>query len=301
MSDTRETILSLKKQENAIILAHNYQPGEVQEIADFNGDSLELARRCLDVAEETIVFCGVYFMAETAKILNPGKTVLLPSEDAGCRMADMADAQSLKEYREKHPDTTVVCYINSTAEVKALSDVCVTSSNALTVVRKLAAKRVLFVPDRNLGSWIAKQLPDTEFDLWPGYCYVHDEITRGNLLEARRNHPGVEIIVHPECPPEVSEAADRVLSTGQMRSYISRSDGESFIIGTEEGMLYRLASDNPGKTFYPVKTSCICEDMKRITLPVLEASLQTGRHRMEVDPAVATDAKRAIDRMLELS
>ncbi len=296
-----QTINSLKKERNAIILAHNYQPAEIQNIADFNGDSLELARKCLTVSEDTIVFCGVSFMAETAKILNPEKTVLLPAKDAGCRMADMAAPEKLAAYRDEHPDATVVCYINSTAEIKALSDVCVTSSNALTVVKKLSSKKILFVPDQNLGGWIAQQLPDKKFDLWPGYCYVHNDITEEHITKARKEHPDAELIVHPECKVEISLMADKVLSTGKMRTYIQDSDKKEFIIGTEEGLVYRLQQDNPDKIFYTVKESCTCDDMKKITLETLKSSLQENSYSIQVNLKTALQARKAIERMLELS
>lgn len=300
-NSTSERIHALKNGKNAIILAHNYQPPEIQDIADFNGDSLELARRCLNVQEDTIVFCGVSFMAETAKILNPARTVLLPVEDAGCRMADMARGETLAAYKEKNPGTKIVCYINSTAEIKALSDVCVTSSNAVSVVQSLNARRILFLPDKNLGAWVAAHLPDTEVDLWPGYCYVHNQITADDIETARREHPDAEVIVHPECPPDITHLADEVLSTGQMRTYVKDASATEFIIGTEEGMLHRLRSDNPGKEFFPARQSSICDDMKKITLESVEESLRKSQYPVTVQDNVALNAKRAIDRMLELS
>lgn len=296
-----QDIQKLKQEKNAIILAHNYQPGVIQELADFNGDSLELARKCLEISEETIVFCGVSFMAETAKIINPEKTVLLPEPSAGCRMADMADPVKLKEYRDAHPDTDVVCYINSTAEIKALSDVCVTSSNALDVVKKMNSKRVLFVPDQNLGGWIAEQLPETEFDLWPGYCYVHNDISEDHIKQARIDHPQAELIVHPECKIEISRLADKVLSTGKMRTYIANSSSKEFIIGTEEGMVYRLQKDNPEKSFFLLKPAMICDDMKKITLEKLYSALKETQYQVTVPEETAQKARKAVDRMLDLS
>jgi quinolinate synthase len=301
MSELVDKINKLKKEKNAVILAHNYQPGEIQDIADFNGDSLELARKCVSIKEDLIVFCGVFFMAESAKIINPSKRVLLPDLNAGCKMADMATGTKVRDYKEANPETTIVCYINSTAEVKAYSDVCVTSSNALEVIKKLNTKKIMFLPDQNLGGWVSRQLPEIEFELWPGYCHVHDDMTSEHIQSARATHPAAEVIVHPECKVEISDLADKVLSTGKMRKYIADSNNEEFIIGTETGMVYRLQTDNPNKKFHPLKTNAVCGNMKKITMQKLYDSLLNNQYDIQVDDEIARNAKKPIDLMLDLS
>ena len=290
----------LKRERNAIILAHNYQPGEVQDIADFTGDSLELARKAATVREEVVVFCGVHFMAETAAILNPRKTVLIPTPDAGCPMADMITGDQLRGLKAKHPSAKVLCYVNSTAEIKAESDCCVTSSNALDVARAYPAdQEIIFVPDQHLGAFTAERL-GREFILWPGYCPTHAWMTEGQVRLARAAHPGAPVLVHPECPKPVRDAADHVLSTGGICNYARESGVPLFIIGTETGILHRLQKENPGKTFVPLLESAICPNMKKTTLEKVLWSLRDNETVVTVPEPVASRARRAIEAMLEV-
>ena len=296
--DLQSEIKVLKQTRDAVILAHNYQPGEVQDIADFTGDSLELARKAATVRENVIVFCGVHFMAETAAILNPGKTVLIPTPDAGCPMADMIDGGQLRELKAKHPDAKVLCYVNSTAEIKAESDCCVTSSNALDVARSYpAGQEIIFVPDQHLGSFTAEQL-GRRFILWPGFCPTHARMTDGHIRLARAAHPGAPVLVHPECPKAVRDAADHVLSTGGMCRYVQGRAETCFIIGTETGILHRLRKENPGKTFVPLLETAICPNMKMTTLENVLWSLRDNQTIVTVPEPIATRARRAIEAML---
>lgn len=296
-----EKILKLKKERNAVILAHNYQIGEVQDIADFNGDSLQLARKCTEVDADVIVFCGVHFMAETAAILNPNKTVLLPDERAGCPMADMADAEGVRKMKADHPDAQVVCYVNSTAGVKAESDLCCTSANAAAVVGSIPADvPVIFVPDQNLGSWVAEKLNRDNIILWPGYCPVHQRMTVKQIEEVRAEHPNAELICHPECPKHIRDLADAVLSTGQMCTYAQDSAAAEFIIVTEIGLIHRLQNENPAKKFYPVSDKACCCDMKLITLEKILWALEEMEHIVTVDPEVSSKALKSINGMLSI-
>ena len=291
-------ILKLKKERNAVILAHNYQRAEVQEIADFTGDSLELARKATQVEADVIVFCGVYFMAETAAILNPSKTVLIPDPDAGCPMADMINGEQLRALKAKHPNAKAVCYVNSTAEVKAECDMCVTSGNAEKVMRTFAPDdEIIFVPDQHLGGHIAAKL-GRRYELWPGYCPTHAMLTAAKIEEARKAHPGAIVMVHPECAKDVRDAADQQLSTGGMCAFARESDAREFIVGTEVGILHRLRKENPGKAFYPVTERLICPNMKKTTLDSLHAALAEMKTRVVVPQEIAIRAKRAIDAML---
>lgn len=295
-----QDILDLKKKKNAIILAHNYQPPEIQDIADFTGDSLNLSRKAADTDADLIVFCGVHFMAETAKIISPRKKVVLPDPSAGCPMADMITAEQLREFKAKHPGCPVVCYVNSTAGVKAESDVCCTSSNAVKVVLSLPRdKTVLFVPDRFLGAWVKKQ---TGYDIisWNGFCPTHYRVTPEMVSEARKKHPAAVVLAHPECPGGVCDLADAVLSTGQMLEFVNKSDKKEFIIGTEKGILHQLEKRNPGKAFYLVTKDLICPNMKRITLEKLFTALREETREITVAETVADRARRAIDKMLAL-
>ena len=247
MQTTAEEIAALRRERNAVILAHNYERPEVQDIADFTGDSLELARKAAAVEADVIVFCGVYFMAETAAILNPSKKVLIPDETAGCPMADMITGAQLRELKAQHPDAAAVCYVNSTAEVKAECDICVTSGNAERVMATFPKDReIIFVPDRHLGSHIAEKL-GVSYILWPGYCPTHARLTAKQVAAARAAHPGAPVLVHPECPKEVRDAADERLSTGGMCAFARTSPAQEFIVGTETGILHRLRQENPGK------------------------------------------------------
>ena len=294
-------IQELKKARNAVVLAHNYCRAEVQDAADFTGDSLELARRATQVDAETIVFCGVYFMAETAAILNPGKTVLIPDPTAGCPMADMITGAQLRELKAKHPGAKAVCYVNSTAEVKAECDICVTSGNAERVMRTFdAAQEILFVPDQHLGGHVAGLL-GRRYVLWPGYCPTHQMITAKSLADARAAHPGAVVLVHPECAKDVRDAADHALSTGGMCAFARESAAREIIVGTETGILHRLRTENPGKRFYPVAERMVCPNMKKTTLENLAASLRELKTRVVVPDEIATRARRAVEAMLAVA
>ena len=300
MQSIVDEIKRLKAERKAVILAHNYCRPEVQDVADFTGDSLELARRATQVEAEVIVFCGVYFMAETAKILNPSKTVLIPDRTAGCLMADMITAAQLRELKAKHPGAKAVCYVNSTAEVKAECDMCVTSGNAEKVMRTFGPdEEILFVPDRHLGGHIAGLL-GRRYELWQGYCPVHAALTAEAIAAARKAHPGAIVMVHPECSKEVRDAADQLLSTGGMCKFAKESPAKEFIVGTEVGILHRLRRENPDRTFYPVSETLSCADMKKTTLENLRDALKEGRHEVVVPAEIADRARRAIEAMLKI-
>ena len=295
-----EEIALLKKERNAVILAHNYTRGEVQDIADYTGDSLELARRATQVDADVIVFCGVWFMAETAKILNPAKTVLIPDPSAGCPMADMITGAQLRELKAQNPGAKAVCYVNSTAEVKAECDICVTSGNAEKVMSRFAPdEKILFVPDQHLGGHVSGLL-NRSYTLWPGFCPIHAAITVESIEIARRLHPGAPVLVHPECSKDVRDAADHQLSTGGMCQFARESDAKEFIVGTEVGILHRLRKENPGKIFHPVSEKIVCSDMKKITLENLAGCLREMKHEVAVPEEISTRAKRAIDAMLAI-
>jgi len=295
-----EEIRSLQKKRNAVILAHNYQPAEVQDLADFTGDSLELARKATDIQADVIVFCGVHFMAETAAILNPGKTVLLPAADAGCPMADMITGDQLRDLKAKHPGAKVLCYVNSTAEIKAESDCCVTSANAVAVAKAFAPdQEIIFVPDRHLGSYTAEKL-GRSFILWPGFCPTHARMNERQIQASRSAHPGAPVLVHPECPKPVRDAADAVLSTGGMCRYVLGRAEPAFIIGTETGILHRLQCENPSKTFYPLLEEAVCPNMKKITLEKVLWSLRDMQTVIAVSEPIAFPARRSIEAMLAI-
>ncbi len=296
----QEEIRKLQKERNAVILAHNYQLGEVQDIADFTGDSLELSRKATDIQAAVVVFCGVHFMAETAAILNPGKTVLLPAADAGCPMADMITGDQLRELKTQHPGAKVLCYVNSTAEIKAESDCCVTSSNAVAVAQSFAPdQEIIFVPDRHLGSFTAEKLGRT-FILWPGFCPTHARMTEAHIRIARAAHPGAPLLVHPECPKPVRDAADAVLSTGGMCRYVLGRSEPAFIIGTEVGILHRLRRESPDKAFYPLLEQAVCPNMKKITLEKVLWSLRDMQTVITVPEPTASLARRSIEAMLAI-
>ncbi|MBR4651745.1 MAG: quinolinate synthase NadA [Kiritimatiellae bacterium] len=298
MTDIAEEIKVLKAQRGAIILAHNYERPEVQDAADFTGDSLELARKATQVDADVILFCGVYFMAETAAILNPGKTVLIPDETAGCPMADMITGGQLRALKAEHPGALAVCYVNSTAEVKAECDICVTSGNAERVMASLPKGReVLFVPDQHLGGYIAGRLGET-YVLWPGYCPTHARLTAARVAAAKAEHPGAPVLVHPECARDVRDVADQCLSTGGMCAYARSSQAKEIIVGTEVGILHRLRRENPGKTFHPVDPAMVCPNMKKVTLEKMRDTLRDMSPRVTVSEDVAVRARRAIDAML---
>ncbi len=293
-----EKIQTLKKERNAVILAHNYQPGEIQDLADYAGDSLGLSVQAAQTDADVIVFCGVLFMAETAAILSPDKTVLLPEKTAGCPMADMITAEQLAEAKANHPDALVVCYVNSTAEVKALSDYCCTSGNALELVKSLPQdKEILFVPDKNLGGFIQERTGRSMI-LWPGYCNTHVRIQVEDVKQARADHSGAVLLAHPECNPDVREVADELLSTGQMLQFARTSPHREFIIATENGILHTLKKQNPDKHFYPVTERAICPNMKKISLEKVLWALEDMQYHITVPQEVAGGAKRSLDRML---
>ncbi len=292
-----EEILALKKKRNAVILAHNYQIPEVQDVADLVGDSLELSRAAAHLDAEVIVFCGVDFMAETAAILSPQKKVVLPEKGAWCPMAHMITPDQLQELKTLYPEAAAVCYVNSTAEVKAESDICCTSANGVQVVNSLPQKQVIFVPDRNLAAYVARHT-EKQIIPWNGYCYVHDHFTPDEVRVARARHPQAEVLVHPECRPEVIDLADYVYSTAGMGRHARMSKAREFIIGTEVGMLYRLKKENPGKEFYPLSEKAICQNMKKTNLVKVLQALQTLEPRVTVPEETASRARRAIERML---
>jgi len=294
-----DKILSLKRERNAVILAHNYQLGEIQDIADFVGDSLELSQDAARTEAEVIVFCGVLFMAETASILCPNKVVLLPDINAGCDMADMITAEGLRERKRELPGAAVVCYVNSPAEVKAESDVCCTSANAVKVVESLDADEILFVPDQYLGHYVSTKT-SKKINLWPGFCPSHARIKPQDITELRQEYPQAKVVVHPECRPEVIALADEVLSTGGMCRYARRDDVTQVIVGTEIGIIHRLRKENPGKKFIPVSEQAICPTMKLITLESVLRSLREMTPEVKVPEDIRLRAKASVDRMLEI-
>ncbi len=298
--DIAEDITELKDERDAVILAHNYQIPEIQDLADFLGDSLELSITASSVEESTIVFCGVTFMAETAKILSPGKTVLVPRKDARCPMADMASAKEVLEAKARHPDAAVVSYVNTNAEVKAVSDVCCTSANAVKVVEALDEEEIIFVPDKHLAHYVSTQ-SDKKIIPWKGYCYVHSKMWASEVHEAKELHPEALLLVHPECPAEIIEMADEVLSTGGMVKLARESEAREFLIGTEEGLIYRLRKENPEKDFLPAGTPRTCVDMKKIALEDLHRSLEEGIHVVEIPQEIRSGAERSLRRMIQLS
>jgi quinolinate synthase len=293
----RNEILRLKEDRHAIILAHNYQIAEVQDIADLTGDSLELSRAAATMDGDVIVFCGVDFMAETAAIISPEKTVLLPAQDACCPMAEMVTADEVKLVRSQYPEAAVVCYVNTTAEVKAESDICCTSSNAVKVVNSLPEEQVIFVPDRNLGLY-TQRFTKKEILPWEGFCIVHDRIRADQVREARTLHPNAPVIVHPECRPEVIDLADHVASTSGIIRHVCESNEKEFIIGTEVGILHRILKECPTKKCYPLSAGAICTNMKKTDLIKVRQALLTLQPRITVPEEIARRARRAIERML---
>ena len=295
-----EKILRLKRERNAIILAHNYQLGEVQDIADFVGDSLELSQKAAETDAEVIVFCGVHFMAETASILCPDKIVLLPDMHAGCPMADMITAEGLLQKKKEHPGATVVCYVNSSAEVKAESDVCCTSANAVRIVEKLAdGREILFVPDQYLGHYVSTKT-GREMILWPGFCPTHLRIKSQDIIRMKQEHPRSRVVVHPECRPEVIALADEVLSTGGLCRFAARTEAEEVVVGTELGIIHRLRKENPDKRFIPASEQAVCPRMKLITLENVLWSLEEMAPEVKVPEEIRLRAKAAVDKMLEV-
>ena len=297
----KKKIEKLKKKRNAVIIAHNYQRDEIQEIADISGDSLALSQAAVRTDADVIVFCGVQFMAESASILNPDKSVLLPVMEAGCPLADMITPEKLRAKKKEYPDAAVVCYVNSSAEVKAESDIACTSSNAIDVVRSLKEKDVVFVPDKNLGRYVQTQVPEKNIILWEGFCPTHIRVQAEDILRSKESHPAAEVIAHPECNPEVLVLADHICSTGGMFKYVRESGPKEFIISTESGMLYKLQKDNPGKRFYLPTPHLVCANMKLITLGWVAHSLENMVYEIKVSSVVRDKAKMALDRMLAVT
>ena len=292
-----ERILKLKQERNAVFLVHNYQLGEVQDIADFVGDSLGLSQNAAKTKADVIVFCGVHFMAETAAILCPGMTILLPDVHAGCPMADMITAEQLRQKKKELPNASVVCYVNSTAEVKAESDICCTSANAVKVVESVENDEILFVPDQYLGHYVSTKT-NKKIHLWPGYCPTHARIRDQDIIRLKQEYPQAKVVVHPECRPEVIALADEVASTGGMIRYARREDVSEMIVGTELGIIYRLRKENPGKKFIPVSEQAVCPNMKLITLEKVLWSLEEMAPEVKVPEAIRLRAKAAVDKML---
>jgi len=299
-AEMSEKIALLKEKRNAILLVHNYQREEIQDIADIMGDSLGLSRAAAATDRDVIVFCGVHFMAESASILNPEKTVLLPVKEAGCPMADMVTVEALREMKRHYPDAIVVTYINSSAAVKAESDICCTSANAIKVVNSVKGDRIIFVPDRNLGRYVA-QHTDKEIILWPGYCETHDCLRAADVLECKRNYPDAEVIAHPECRQEVLEHADAILSTSGMVRHARQSKARTIIVGTEVGIGYRLKKENPDKSFVFPSECLVCPNMKLTTLDSVYNSLENMVHEIRVDEETRRKANLALSRMLEVT
>ena len=318
-----DEIMRFREQRKAIILAHNYQRDEVQEIADFTGDSLELSRTAASVDCEVIVFCGVHFMAESAAILSPDKTVLLPEMDAGCPMADMVSVSgprhvwksfpgyaeqpvfafphefTLRDMKEQYPGAPVVAYVNTSAAVKAESDICCTSANVVKVVESLPDQTIICIPDRNLSAWAQKNTTK-KIIAWDGFCHVHDRLTADAVAQARAAHPDAVVLAHPECRLEVLEAADHVTSTSGMLRYAKSSEAKEFIVGTEVGLIFRLRKENPDKIFYPLRSDMICPNMKRVTLKSVLRVLQTMENVISVPEDIRVRAKQSLDRMLAI-
>ena len=301
MKNIIEKIKKLKEEKNAIILAHSYQNIEIDEVADFVGDSLYLSQMAKETNADIIVFAGVYFMAQTAKIISPDKKVLLPNVKAGCLMADMINHEQMVEFKQKHPNLPVVCYINSTAEVKAECDICCTSSNALEIVKSLNAPQVLFVPDANLGKWVESQLKGVEVIAYDGNCPVHNNITVEDIELARKNYPNAKILIHPECKPKVSHLGDYVGSTSGIINYVKNSDHEQFVIVTEKGVVDRLKRDYPEKEFILIRDNMLCESMKLTTLEEILHSLENETNEITLDEDVRKASAGCIERMLKVS
>lgn len=301
MNELIEKIKKLKKEKNAVILAHCYQNAEIDEVADFVGDSLYLSQMAAKTDADIILFAGVYFMAQTAKILCPDKKVLLPRLESGCKMADMISLNQLREFKSKHPGIPTVCYINSTAEVKSECDMCCTSSNAVKVVKSMNADKILFLPDTYLGKWVEKQLGNIEVITYPGFCPTHLQIRPEDIENARQQYPNAPVLAHPECHQSVTELADYVGSTTGIMKYAIESDKKQFIIATEKGVVDRLQRDYPDKEFILIKENIICPNMKWHTLTDIYNALEKEEHEIDVDKEIALKALGCIDRMLEVS
>lgn len=301
MIDLRSSINDLKQQKNAVILAHYYTEGEVQDIADYVGDSYYLSKMARQVSQETIVLCGVQFMGESAKILNPEKTVIMPDNSADCPMAHMVDEEQVRKVRKDYEDLAVVCYINSTAEMKALADVCVTSSNALKIVKALPNKNIFFIPDKNLGRYIAKLVPEKNFIFNEGFCPTHQNLERSDILHALTLYPKAKVVVHPECTEEVIELADYVGSTSGIIEFATKCEDTDFIVCTEHGILHQLKKENPEKNFYFTQYVPICPNMKKNTLEKIKYALENMEEPIELDAQLIQASKNALNKMHQLA
>jgi quinolinate synthase len=300
IKELQEKIRREKRKKDVVILAHYYQQPEIQDIADIVGDSLELSRMAASAPQGTILFCGVRFMAETAKILSPDKKVLTPYPQAGCLLADMADPRQVSEAKKAHPDAQVVAYVNVYAEIKALADIICTSANARKVMEAIEAETILFVPDRNLGAYHARRMKGKDVLLWSGYCPIHEKITLASIDRVKAEHPEALVVVHPECPPQVTERADFVGSTSQLLRFVEHSDAKYFIVGTEEGIVHQMRKKVPDKDFFLPDPAPICDQMKMITLQRVYRSLKEDIYPVTVEEATRVKAEKAIKRMLEL-
>lgn len=296
-----DEIQRLKKEKDAIILAHNYQVPEVQDVADIVGDSFALSKHAANTNHKVIVFCGVHFMAESAKILSPDKTVLLPVLDAGCPMADMVTADRLKEMKQQYPEAAVVCYVNSSAEVKAEADICCTSSNAVKVVESIKNKQIIFAPDQNLGSYIANKVKDKEMILWKGFCITHKRVRVDEVKKIKELHPNAKLLIHPECEPEVQALADFLGSTSEILQRAKELPEKDIIIGTEEGVMHILKKENPDKTFYLLSPGLICSNMKKTRLQDVHAALLNMQHEIIVEEEIRQKALKSLEEMLKIN
>jgi quinolinate synthase len=301
MEDLAQEITRIKDIKNAVILAHNYQIEEVQLVADYLGDSLDLSRRASEVGQDIIVFAGVKFMAETAKVLSPSKKVLLPRLDAGCPMADMITLEDLMELKKRYPAARVVTYVNSSVEIKAESDVCCTSANAVEVVKNIDSDQVIFIPDQNLGTYVQSKIPGKKIILFEGHCYVHNRIKREEIEEMKIRYPLAKVIVHPEVRMEVIKISDEVLSTSQMLKFVTLSSNKQFIVATEQGLLERMKRENPSKEFFPALRPKICSNMKRTSLRDVYDSLNEEKYEITIDPDISKKAFSALDKMLSFA
>ena len=297
--DIIDRINKLKKEKNATIIAHNYQLDEVQDIADFTGDSLELAKKVVKIDSDIIVFCGVKFMAEMAHMLNPDKKVLLPRLDAGCPMADTITGEDVKELKKKYPEHTFIAYVNTNADVKEQIDICCTSSNALIIVKNVPNNKIVFLPDRNLGNYIKSNVPEKEIILWDGCCNVHNNITLEEVRKAKQAKPDAVLIVHPECRPEIVEYADEVLSTGEMVKFSKKSNAKEILVGTEEGMIHRLKKESPEKSYYKVSNRFICPNMKVTRLEDILSALENDKYQITLKESTRKKGKNTLDEMLK--
>lgn len=297
----KEQILKLKKEKNALIVAHLYQCDEIQEIADIVGDSYFLSKKAMESDKDLIIFCGVKFMAESAKILSPNKKILIPSNNTTCPMADMALVDRLKDLMDKHPKAKIVSYINSNLDIKALSDVCVTSSSAIDILNNIDAEEIIFLPDRNLGSYLAEQLPNKKFILYQGFCPTHERIEKEEILDLKEKYPNYLVLVHPECNTEVRDLADYIGSTSELIEYSASSNSDGFIVVTEEGVFYQMKLKSPNKNFIPTKTGMICPNMKKISLNDLYNCLKNEEFEIHIDEDLRVKAHSALENMHLLS